>query len=289
MPLTTYDEAKPWAASIRDEVLSGRMPPWFAAPGFGSFSNDAGLTPIEIEMLARWANGGAPAGPESAAAPVAPPNVDRKSSLRLQFPAIAVTGGTTERFDVPLNLDRDRWVTGWAFQPGNATVVEHAAITIEPAGAELGSWTPLDGPITFPARIAQRLPQASRLSVELRYRKATEPQTDRSSLTLFFGPRPSHELRHRSLACGTDRIDETIDIVAVNPHARAAGESVEIVARHPDAAIEPLAVVKRWEPAYPVTYRMRIPVRVERGSRLDIRSSAVECGATIDYVVTPAS
>jgi hypothetical protein len=289
MPLTTYDEAKRWAATIRDEVLSGRMPPWFAAPGFGNFSNDASLTPVEIEMLARWANGGAPAGPDSVATPSAAANGARTSALRVQFSSVNVAGASTERFELPLDLKGDRWVTGWEFQPGNATVVEHASIAVAPAGTPLGSWTPLDGAITFPPHVGQRLPHASRLSVDVRYRKTAEPQIDRSSLTLFLGAQSSRELRHRLLACGAERIDNTISIVAVNPRASAAGESVEVVARHRDAAIEPLAVVKRWEPAYPITYRMRAPVRVERGSRLEIRSSAAGCGAVIDYFVTPAS
>ena len=138
MPLTTYDEAKRWAATIRDEVLSGRMPPWFAAPGFGNFSNDASLTPVEIEMLARWANGGAPAGPDSVATPSAAANGARTSALRVQFPSVNVAGASTERFELPLDLKGDRWVTGWEFQPGNATVVEHASIAVAARVAAFG-------------------------------------------------------------------------------------------------------------------------------------------------------
>ena len=51
MPLTSYQDARTWAKAIREEVLAGRMPPWQAARGFGDFSNDASLTPLEIELL----------------------------------------------------------------------------------------------------------------------------------------------------------------------------------------------------------------------------------------------
>jgi hypothetical protein len=40
MSLETYDDARPWAKAIRDEVLSRRMPPWGAVKGVGSFRDD---------------------------------------------------------------------------------------------------------------------------------------------------------------------------------------------------------------------------------------------------------
>src|SRR5579872_6432516 len=56
MAFTTYKETRPWAAAIRENVLSGRMPPWFADPCCGKFSNDRSLTAAERETLAAWAS-----------------------------------------------------------------------------------------------------------------------------------------------------------------------------------------------------------------------------------------
>ena len=39
-----------------------KMPPWFADPSVGHFSNDPSLTQQEINVLASWASAGAPAG-----------------------------------------------------------------------------------------------------------------------------------------------------------------------------------------------------------------------------------
>ena len=39
MSLVTYEDAYPWAQSIREEVLGMRMPPWLAEDGFGDFKN----------------------------------------------------------------------------------------------------------------------------------------------------------------------------------------------------------------------------------------------------------
>ena len=58
--LTTYDEARPWAAAIKEEVLTRRMPKWNAARGYGDFANDPSLSPFEMALIAAWVDGGAP-------------------------------------------------------------------------------------------------------------------------------------------------------------------------------------------------------------------------------------
>ena len=60
--LTTYEQARPWAKAIKEEVLERRMPPWGAVKGFGSFRDDQGLTQEELEIFSGWVEGGAPEG-----------------------------------------------------------------------------------------------------------------------------------------------------------------------------------------------------------------------------------
>jgi len=60
--LTSYEQARPWAVAIRDEVTQRTMPPWGAVRGFGDFRDDPSLTQEEIEMIIDWVNGGAPEG-----------------------------------------------------------------------------------------------------------------------------------------------------------------------------------------------------------------------------------
>jgi hypothetical protein len=62
MPLITYEEVRPWAKAIRDEVLERRMPPWDAVKGVGDFRDDQSLSQPEIDMLVGWVEGGAPEG-----------------------------------------------------------------------------------------------------------------------------------------------------------------------------------------------------------------------------------
>jgi hypothetical protein len=67
MPLTTYEEARPWARAIREEVLTRRMPKWHVVRGYGDFSNDPSLSPFEVALFAAWADGGAPASTKATA------------------------------------------------------------------------------------------------------------------------------------------------------------------------------------------------------------------------------
>jgi hypothetical protein len=73
MSLVTYDEARPWAKSIRDQAVARSMPPWGAVKGAGSFQNDPSLTEVEIQMLVAWVEGGAPKGDDDSIAPTLPP------------------------------------------------------------------------------------------------------------------------------------------------------------------------------------------------------------------------
>ena len=62
MSLLTYEEARPWAKAIRDEVLNRRMPPWDPVKGVGQFRNDLSLSQPEMDLLVSWVEGGAPEG-----------------------------------------------------------------------------------------------------------------------------------------------------------------------------------------------------------------------------------
>src|SRR6185312_11880656 len=60
--MLTYEEARPWAAAIRQAVKTRKMPPWFADAHYGKFSNATALTQEEIDTIAAWVEAGAPKG-----------------------------------------------------------------------------------------------------------------------------------------------------------------------------------------------------------------------------------
>ena len=69
----TYEEARPWARSIRDRVASRNMPPWHIdkTVGIQHYKNDRSLSDKEIDTIVKWASNGAPKGdPKDMPAPV---------------------------------------------------------------------------------------------------------------------------------------------------------------------------------------------------------------------------
>src|SRR5712692_2867876 len=54
MSLATYEEARPWAKAIKEEVLEKRMPPWHAVRGYGEFRNAPSLTQRDVDILVNW-------------------------------------------------------------------------------------------------------------------------------------------------------------------------------------------------------------------------------------------
>jgi len=97
MSLIKFEEARPWAKAIRDQVAARSMPPWGAVKGVGSFLNDPSLTEVEIQMLVAWVEGGAPQGDGDAPRFL--------NSLNRHIPsAEAVPIGGEFRLDHPLTL-----------------------------------------------------------------------------------------------------------------------------------------------------------------------------------------
>src|SRR5207237_5086240 len=64
MPLLTYEQARPWAKAIRENVITRNMPPWHIDPNIGihEFKNSVALSDAEIETIVQWVDSGAPQG-----------------------------------------------------------------------------------------------------------------------------------------------------------------------------------------------------------------------------------
>jgi hypothetical protein len=64
MSLITYQDARPWARSIKERVATRQMPPWHIdrSVGVQKFKNDLSLTDEQVETIVRWVDGGSPQG-----------------------------------------------------------------------------------------------------------------------------------------------------------------------------------------------------------------------------------
>src|SRR5262245_1097565 len=64
MPLTTFEEARPWARSIKARVSERQMPPWHIdkTVGIQEFKNDRSLSDDQIATIVKWIDQGAQRG-----------------------------------------------------------------------------------------------------------------------------------------------------------------------------------------------------------------------------------
>lgn len=92
--LETYNEGRPWAKAIQEEVLERRMPPWGAVKGYADYKNDKALTPEQLEVIGLWVDGGAPEG-EDKDLP-APPKFPAPA------PEVEITGGLVANGELQL-------------------------------------------------------------------------------------------------------------------------------------------------------------------------------------------
>ena len=281
MPLTRYENARDWSRAISEQAIDGRMPPWPAAVGVGDFSNDRSLTPVEIELLTSWAEGGGEEGTEAPPPPISR-SAERTPDLIVDLPHTAVRTPST-RFELPIAGGTERWITGWAFYPAEPARVERAVLGIANAG-RLAAWVPPETSVLFRDGVAARLPSQATLTVDVHYRKASAPPSPGGRIALFFGSAPRHELRNRTLPCGSTVFDEAIDLIAIEPSVNHSGATIEAVGYRPDRSVEPLLLVRRFLTWYVPTYRFRSAVRLPRGSRLDVRASAGSCEVALEYV-----
>src|SRR5690348_2366425 len=68
MPLTTYEEVRPWARAIKQRTgigpHAGVMPPWYIERNIGiqHYKDDPSLSDLEVAKIAKWVDTGAPQG-----------------------------------------------------------------------------------------------------------------------------------------------------------------------------------------------------------------------------------
>ena len=139
MSLLTYEQARPWAKSIREKVSRGLMPPWHADSARGVFSNDRRLSEGDKETLIAWADAGAPAGnPKDCRPRRSLPKAGRSGTpdvvLTMTKPYPVPANGTIayQYFTIPTNFTEDKWVQAIEVKPGVRSVVHHILVFAKP-------------------------------------------------------------------------------------------------------------------------------------------------------------
>lgn len=132
MPLTTYQEVRPYAKVIKQRVVARTMPPWFLDKSVGvqHYSNDISLSKDQISTIAKWVDEGAPQGdPKDMPPPKAFPYdagwqlariLGRQPDLVLEGPDYTVKPGDQDQWFRPViqvGLTEPRWVEAIEVRP----------------------------------------------------------------------------------------------------------------------------------------------------------------------------
>lgn len=135
MSLLTYKDSRPWAKAMKAAVLSKKMPPWFADPAHGKFSNDRRIPQAEIDLISAWADGGAKEGNVKDAPPartfaegwtIGKPDAVFEMPNEFKVPASGTVDYTW--IVVPTNFTEDKWVEKVEVRPGDRSVVHHIVL-----------------------------------------------------------------------------------------------------------------------------------------------------------------
>src|SRR5580658_8453833 len=155
MRFETYEQTKPYAAAIAAAAQNTSMPPWFADPHIGHFSNDPSLASGQIAALAAWAGAGAPEG-DAHDAPAPPRWAESWSipqpDLILKMPkgvALPANGDVEYTYEiVPTGFKEDRWVKAVEVLPSLRANVHHAVVYIRPPDSQWMKHAPVGIPFT---------------------------------------------------------------------------------------------------------------------------------------------
>ncbi len=145
MSLITYEDSRPWARSIRDRVVTRKMPPWFIdkTVGVQEFKDDRSLTDAEIATIAAWVDGGARRGnPADMPPPLTLPatlsrwtmedEMGREPDLVVPIPEPFFMPADSPNWWVEMvtdpGVDEDRWIKAYETKPSveGYPVVHHA-------------------------------------------------------------------------------------------------------------------------------------------------------------------
>ena len=240
MSLLSYQQVRPWARAIAEQVTTRRMPPWKAEPDHGGpFIGDRRLRDEQVALIERWVAEGAIEG-RPADLPPLPAWPD--GGWRLGTPDLVIemtpytlpAGGqdVLRKFAIAIPVDRTRYVKGVEFQPGNARVVHHANMRIDPTAASrtldaadpasgyegvtpfaarfppgyfLG-WTPGQLRPPAPDTMAWRVDPGNDMLLELHLMPGSQPERVQSRIGLYFTDTPATRIP-ASIRLGRQNLD----------------------------------------------------------------------------------
>lgn len=300
IPLTSYEEARPWAKAIKEEVLEKRMPPYQAVKGYGEFHNPYLLSQREIELLVSWVEGGAPRGEAKDLPKEIVPAAHwsfGKPELNLQ-PEEMITipageGAYEACVKLPTNLKQEQWANALEFIPTNAAIVHSAEFFLQKQcsancaqGEKIGEWVPGQEAIKLPENAGILLPANACLTMKIRYARGEQEAKDHSILGVYLAleevtlqaqrvaikplplllPVGAKERRIKASYV----VRENAEAIAIRPLLFPFAKSIEATAYYPDGAAEVLIAAKDYRHTWQPSYFFKRPVPMPAKTRIEV-------------------
>jgi hypothetical protein len=316
-PLLSYQDAARRARLLAKVTERRVMPPWKAQPGHGEFANERRLTGEEIARIGAWASTGAQEGDPKDKPPL--PRFPDGWQAGTPDQVLTIGGSSTVPADgpdlyrcfvVPTMLERDRYLAGAEFRPGNRLVVHHAIVFLDTTGRArklaagsadssyacfggpgfpptgvIGGWAPGATPPPPIPGASRTLPAGADLVVQLHYHPSGKPETDVSRLGLTFSGPPTRGVS--GIIVGNRRIDippgdahyvvtgaitvpRDVDVVGIAPHAHYLCKDMKVDARLPDGSVRPLIWIADWDFDWQGQYVYQTPIHLPAGTRIEL-------------------
>lgn len=326
--LLSYNDALTHGKTIAATVQSRYMPPWKPEPGWVPFRDERRLTDAQIALIQKWVDQGMPQGDPSTA-PAPPSFADDwqlgTPDLILEMPEgfnIPPDGPDIYRnFAIPTGVTDDKWVRAIELRPSARPVVHHALFYSDTGGAALaldgqdgqpgfpglgtvftaqtdpfnaltgglGGWVPGTTPEFLPPGIAMALPANSALLIQMHFHPNGMPQTEKSRIGIYFGPKPDRDLTQLQAPAffgiranidipagdadykvrGSFTLPVDVDAVSVGAHAHYLGKSAKLTATLPTGEVKILLWIKQWDFSWQDQYIFKDLLFLPKGTRLD--------------------
>ena len=135
--LLTYEDARPWARSIKQKVESRYMPPWHLDKTIGEYDPDPSLSDEQIATISKWVDSGSPKGDmKDAPAPITWTDDNawqfgEEPDLVIHAPTANIPALGPDQYptpSVPSGMTEDRYIKWIQVLPGARTIDHHILV-----------------------------------------------------------------------------------------------------------------------------------------------------------------